>query len=271
MALSPEQLAAREGKITASFAPQLMAGDEPAIHNKWLELIGDPDWQPEDLGDKWAVQFGSFIEKFALDWHEQKYQHALTRRGEVATHPSRPYVAATLDAFREFDQCVIDCKGCGAWRPLDEIIAHYTPQMVVQKACAPANNAALLVVHGSAEPVELTIHIDAAYEAVVWQRIEQFWDCVQNLKPPVALAPVTPPEQWRTIDLVGQFAEHNWAPDIEVALIDWAANVDSAADFAGAVERIKKFLPEDVGKLTYKELTVSRNRARAVSIKRAKR
>ncbi|MBO0715732.1 MAG: hypothetical protein J2P55_00145, partial [Rhizobiales bacterium] len=60
--LTAEQRALRENKITASFLPALMTGDDAAIYNKWLELIGDPCWVPENFDNDWPVQFGSFIE-----------------------------------------------------------------------------------------------------------------------------------------------------------------------------------------------------------------
>lgn len=273
MGLTAAQLAAREGKITASFAPQLMAGDIPAIHNKWLELIGDPSWQPEDLSDNWPVQFGSFIEGFALDWHERRTQYALTRRGEVVQHPILPHVACTLDGFREFDQCAIDCKCVGHWRKLDEVLAFYQPQLILQRACVRSINCALLIVHGGAAPVEYSVTIDPDYEVMVWQRIDQFWRCVQLLIPPVEgmkLPPLTPPEQWRTIDLdqPDQLVAYNWAPDMKLQLGTWDATHDAAQRNETARDEIKKLLPEDAGKLSCGGLTVTRNRARAVSIKR---
>jgi predicted phage-related endonuclease len=270
--LTAAQLAAREGKITASFLPQLMAGsDEAAIHDKWLELIGDPDWKPQDFSDNWPVQFGQFIEEFALNWHERKTQRELTRRGEVVNHPTRPYVAATLDAFRPFDNCVLDCKGSGAWRPLDEIQAYYTPQLVVQRACVGAERAALVVVHGSAEPIELEIHIDPDYEAAVWERVDQFWQCVQDLRAPVALPTITPPDKWRAInlDLESDDSKANWAQAIKPHLEAFTQHYESAALYEEAKSEIKILLPEDCRKLTYQSVTITRARNRAVTIKRA--
>src|SRR6185312_16696207 len=130
MALSPEQMAARDGKITASFLPYLMAGDSDRIMREWMRLVEHPDYAPEDLSGAWPVQFGSYIETFALDWHERHTGCALTRRGEVVTHPRLPHVACTLDAWRAGDNAVIDCKALGAYRKLDEACAFYLPQMV---------------------------------------------------------------------------------------------------------------------------------------------
>ena len=157
--LSPEQLAARENKITASFLPALMAGNEQVILSKWRELIGDPTWVRDDLTDDWLPSFGSYVEPFALDWHQRKTGKALTRRGEVVTHPTRPYVAATLDAWREADNTVIDCKTINAHRALDDVVSYYVPQLICQRACVGADKAALLIVHGGTEPQEITVDL----------------------------------------------------------------------------------------------------------------
>src|SRR5262245_5529629 len=218
--LTADQLALRENKITASFAPPLMAGDEARIHNKFLELIGDPSWTPEDLTGEWVVQFGVWIEPFALDWHERRTKTELTRRGEVVTHPDRPYVCATLDAWREADRCCIDHKAINSFATIDSAVNFYLPQLIVQRGCTRADRAALLITHGGAEPQEVIVRIDADYEALVWQRIDQFQHCVETLTPPVKLPdivkPAPPPDQWRTIDLdkPDEINAHNWSSAI---------------------------------------------------------
>lgn len=270
--LTPVQRAAREGKITGSFLPSLMAGNEAGIYDKWLELIGDPAWVPEDLSENWPVQLGSHVEPLALDWCERKTQHALTRRGEVVTHPVREYVACTLDAYREHDDTVIDAKASGAFMSLDHIIAYYTPQMIVQRACVQCRNAALLIVHGGAEPAEYPVAIDPDYERALWQRVDQFWRCVQNLTPPVRLRTLSPPDQWRTINLDLDTADNraNWAAAIKPALETWNANHDSVESFEAARTEIKQLLPDDCRKLTWAGVVVTRARNRAITIKRAK-
>jgi hypothetical protein len=268
MPLSPQQLAQREGKITASFLPALMAGKNEEIYDEWLRLIGDPKWKPKDLSDNWPVQFGAFNEPFALDWHERKTGQPLIRRGEVVQHPTRPYVAATLDCYRAHDDCVIDCKCSGAWMTLDHIEGYYQPQLIVQRSCTSARNAALLVVHGSAEPVELAARIDPNYESLLWTRVEQFQYCVENLIPPVQLPPAPPPPPWRTIDLVSDSDLPNWAPDMIRHLTMWNETRDASKTNETAKEEIKTLLPDDVGRVRFGDLLIVRARNRAVTIKR---
>ena len=44
MALTAEQQKHREDKITASFLPYLMAGDEKKILTEWQRIVGDPNY-----------------------------------------------------------------------------------------------------------------------------------------------------------------------------------------------------------------------------------
>lgn len=263
MALTAAQHAAREGKIGASFLPKLMAGDPAVIMNEWRRLVGDPTWEPDDLSGSWPVQFGSYIETFALDWHERKTGRCIERRGESVVHPDRAYVGATLDGFRPADSTVIDCKAPGAYRNLDDVLAYYVPQMVVQRACVGASNAALLVVHGGAEPAEYPIDIPADYEAEVWTRIDQFWLCVETLTPPFAMTPVDAPvKPERTYDFTGrnEFA-------FEAAA--WLENYQAGKTAAAAEKALKSMVPADAAKCHGHGVIITRNRAGHLSLRSA--
>lgn len=269
MALTPAQLALRENKITASFLPALMKGDDAAIYNKWLELIGDPKWVPEDLSENWQVLVGEILEEPAIKWHERKTGQALTRRGEVVVHPRRPYFCCTLDCFREADQSVIDAKACGSFMDVDTIIKYYTPQLVGQKGCTTASRAAILLCHGFADPRELELEITPEYEALVWKRVDAFQQCVEHLTPPVPMPEVVPPEKWRTVNLdsAADFDAHNWSADMLLAFGDWLANKDAAKRFEESKETVKALLPADVGTVLGGGCVVKRDRRNAVTIR----
>ena len=46
-----------------------------------MRLVGDPRYEPVNLDDNWSAQFGSYIEPFALDWHQRTTGHPIVRRG----------------------------------------------------------------------------------------------------------------------------------------------------------------------------------------------
>lgn len=273
MALTALQMEARANRLTASFLPALMAGDEQKILNEWRRIVDDPAYEPEDLSDKWPVQFGSFIEPFALDWHQRRTGQALIRRGENVTHPDRPHVCCTLDAWRPSDRAVVDCKAIGQWRKLDDVIPYYVPQLVVQSGCLGAEKASLLIVHGGGEPVEHPVEWTPEYEAAVWQRADEFWRCVETLTPPVAMTPVAPPvppEQWRTVDLLERDGP-NWADDMRSHLTLWYATAAYAKNNAKATKAVKDLLPDDVGLVTWDGVKVSRAKNGAVTIRESDR
>lgn len=261
MALSKKQLAAREGKITASFVPALMAGNKDKIMSEWRKLVGDPTYVEEDLSMIWPVQFGSYIEKFALDWHAKKTHCKLTRRGEVVTHPKFPHVSCTLDAFNADTNTVIDVKAPGQWRKLDDIIQYYTPQMIVQRACVDAGQASLLIVHGGSEPVEYPVEFDSAYEHEVFNRIATFWQCVEEMTPPFDVEPSLAP--------VPAIIEYDFSTNNafcnEAGI--WLEHKAAAKSFNEAAANIKKAVPADGVKVTGGGITVSRNKAGSLTIK----
>jgi predicted phage-related endonuclease len=259
--LTNEQRARRAGKVTASFIPSLMAGDERRMLSEWQRLVGHPDFTEEDLSANWAVAFGCFIEPVALDWHERKTGHALTLRGDWVQHSDHPWLGATLDAWREHDSSVIDCKAPGAYRNLDEVRSYYCSQVIVQRACLNADRAALLIVHGGAEPVEYEATWPESYEAEVWQRIHWFWGRVETLQPPCAIPAVKGPvPAIRTVDMQGN---NSWAS----AAGEWLGHKAAAGRFNDSVKIIKSLLEPDVMKAFGHGISATRSRAGAVSIK----
>ncbi len=264
LGLSPAQHAARDGKITASFAPYLMAGNEERILNEWRRLVGDPGYVAPDFSDNWPVKFGQYIEPFALDWHQRKLGHALTERGASVVDPERPYVSCTLDAFDAPRSMVIDVKALGGHRKLDEAVTFYLPQLVVQRGCKSAARAALLVVHGGGEPVEIEAEIPVDYEAEVWRRIDQFWACCETLAQPIAMAPIAAPvPAIKEYDFTGNNA---WGEHAAT----WLEHRTAAKKFEGAVKGIKELIPADAKRAIGFGITAERNKAGSISIKEQK-
>jgi predicted phage-related endonuclease len=261
--LTAAQHAARDGKVGASFVPKLMTGDQAAILNEWRRLVGDPAYVPLDLDDVWPVQFGSFIEPFALDWHQRKTGRSITRRGESVVHPTFPHVACTLDGYVPADDTVIDCKAPGAHRKIDDVIALYTPQMIVQRRCVGADNAALLVVHGGAEPVEVPITWDQAYEAELWRRVDAFWQCVLDLRPPFSVPPAAPPVKAERI--YDMSTSNAWC-DIAAT---WLANAPAKKLAIMAEATLKELVPPDAAKCFGAGVAITRSRAGSLSLRAA--
>jgi hypothetical protein len=261
MALTPEQRAAKEGRIGASFVPYLMAGKQDRIMLEWAKLVGHHVYEDPDFSAMWNLRYGEIIEPLALDWHEKKTGHALIRRGEVVTHPRLPYVCATLDSYREIDSCVIDCKAWSSWQKIGYICSFLTPQIIVQKTCAQAEAGAILLVHGGTEPVEYPLSWDSSYEELVWCRIDEFWMAVQELIPPYEMPSIEAPvPAVKTYDMKSSNAFANCAAD-------WLEHKGAAKIFARAVDELKALVPADARRAVGHGITVSRSKSGALTIK----
>src|SRR4051794_4178493 len=94
--LTAAQQSKRDGHVTASFLPALIAGKGDRIVNEWRRLIGDPSYALEDTSDNWPMRLGDVLESFILDWHERKTGHRIIRRGHFIEHPDLPWLGCTL-------------------------------------------------------------------------------------------------------------------------------------------------------------------------------
>src|SRR5215831_17802243 len=259
MALTPVQLAAREGRMTASRVACLMTGDAVALLNLWRELVGDPKFVPDDLSNNWAVRLGEVTESLQLDWWERK-RNPVSRRGFVVEHDNG-WAACTLDGWSDVDCCPIECKHVGGFEKLETIISRYQPQMHWQMFVTGAAQCALSVIAGAAEPVVEFIPLDVAYSHELVQRAENFMDCVWALRPPVAVAPVAPPVK---AERIYDFARNNqWCAEAAT----WVLHHKNAKDFVAAEKALKALVPADAARVVGGGIECKRNRAGSLSLK----
>ncbi len=258
--LTPAQLAAREGKLTASRVACLMKGDAEAIMRLYRELIGEE--VPEDLSHVWPVRLGEATEQLNLDWYEQQ-GNPLSRRGEVVAHKKYDWAAATLDAWDETLGCPVECKHVGGREPLEVIIERYQPQMQWQMECTGATQCALSVIMGANAPVVEYIERDTDYSAEMVKRGQQFISCVRQRIEPVALPAVAAPiDASKVYDMAGSNA---WA----VHASEWLANKEGAEICKDAEKSLKAIVPADAKKCHGFNIQITRDRAGRLSLREA--
>jgi hypothetical protein len=260
MALTKEQLAKR-GEIGASDVPTIVNGTAEQLNAKWRQLTGLVE--PEDLSQNWAVQQGSYMEPFILDWHARKLGYALERRGEVLRHPVLDYLTCTLDCFDATRNAVIDSK-CTAWS-IDWARQFYTPQLLVQRQCADADLAIMLISVGGREPGSRD-QFDADYYRQVLERVSAFKLCMETMTEPSPLPQLVAPEKWRTIDLVTDETP-NWRDEMIGHLMMWDETRDAAKAHAVAADDAKKLVPMDVGKILCDNIIIKRNKKGFLAIR----
>jgi predicted phage-related endonuclease len=259
--LSPHQITARDGKLTASRVACLMTGDEKKITNLWRELVGDPEFEPDDLSNIWPVRLGEITETINLDWYELKTGRAVSRRGEVVIHPVADWAAATLDGFDKELPGPIECKHVSGREPLSKIIDRYQPQLQWQMMVTHTQQAILSIIEGCNEPLRETIPFDQVYSAELWRRAEAFMQCVWALTPPIPLAPASAPVvPTKAYDFTGR---NEWAANA----VAWIENIGAKKAVDKAEKELKAMVPGDAMHCSGHGIDIRRDRAGRLSIR----
>jgi hypothetical protein len=270
--LTPEQIAARKGKLTASRMASLMGRigetelqrSERAKKIDWLyrEFIGEP--VPEiDLRRNWPVRMGEATENLNLDWFSEKYGLPVTRRGEVVEHPFLNWAACTLDGWVVDGGAdyPLEAKFAMGREPVEVLIDRYQPQGQWQCCITGANEVCFSFIIGTSEPVVEYVDRDNAYIDSMIERGLHFMWCVENRVPPVLFDPAPLPVQaTQTYDMTGN---NEWAS----SAVEWIATHKFARMAKDAEATLKSLVPEDAEKVTGHGVRITRNRAGRLSLR----
>jgi len=259
--LSKEQLAAREGKLTASRIAVLMDGDPEKILDLWKELVGDPTWVAPDFSDNWPVQFGSATEAINLEWFAKKHG-SISRVGEVVTNQKLgPWFAATLDAWSDQHKCPVECKTVGGFEKLETVIQRYQPQMQFQMAMTGAAQCAISIIEGGREPRVEFIKQDGPYTAQMLMRAVEFMNHVHSMTPPVVLPPIAAPvKPTKSYDFSTNNSWCNLAHEFTVTKSE-------AQRHETAKKELKELVPADAQLVSGGGIKIERDRANRLQIK----
>ena len=270
MALTAEQLARRRYKVTASMLPILMNGDSDSILRLYREEMGELEREPAN----YAMELGSYVEPFILNYQESITGHPITKRGEVIDHPTVPEFCCTLDGYRSFDDAVIETKFLAPFRTREEFTAYYYPQVLAQMRVTGAARGILLAARGTSEPEEYDItpkpgDADAiAYEDAMWARVAEFRMCLRTFTPPFPMPRMVPPELWRTVDLTKEDPLPNWGHILLPTLELFEETREAAEIHERSGKEAKGFVPDDVSIVLTRSHRLSRNKKGTLAIRR---
>ena len=246
MALTPEQIKARAGKLTASRVGALVSGDKEKVLDVWKELVGDPSWIEPDFSDNWPVQLGEATEALNLRWYSKRTGNILTRQGDVVIHPDYDWAAATLDGYDDVLGCPVETKMVGGWEKTETIIQRYMPQLQWQCEVTQSKQCAISIIAGAAEPYIEYIKYDKDYADELMARAHRFMNHVWMMTPPVVIEKAVPVyvahDKMREINAYG----NNTFASMASQYID---NKKSAADFKEAEAKLKEMMPPDVRRM----------------------
>jgi hypothetical protein len=253
--LTPEQVAAREGKLTASRVGILMNGTAEAQTDLWREMIGDKE--PDDLSDAFPVQLGSWTEELNLNWIEREMGVEITRRGESIVDG---WMSCTLDGIATPPGCPVDAKHVNSFGKIEDAAHKYRAQMHWQMSLTGTKTSWLSVIRGNFAPEVVVVDWDQEYWVELYERALAFMACVNDLTPPHIFEPVVPPVAGKVVSMEGNNA---WSD----AAARWVKKKADAADFEKAAKQLKEATPDDATKAIGHGIEVNRAKNGSLRIK----
>lgn len=256
--LTPAQLEARKGKLTASRIACLVTGDLNRIHQLWLEMTGQAE--PENLDDLWHIQLGNCTESLHLDWL-QRANGPIIHRGELKVHLFADWAAATLDGWSDRHQCPVEVKHVNGFEKREVTVQRYQPQVQWQMEVSGADKCLFSLIAGTKEPFPIWIERDAIYAEELFKRGEQFMAHVRDRTPPVEMqTPIAAPESpFKTYSMDGNNA---WA----AAAADWLGTQGYARQHDDAAKDLKDLTPADAVRCQGYGVEVVRDRAKRLRV-----
>ena len=265
MTLSAADENYRIGKVTGSLVNILMnTTSEAALNKAFLVKTGQEPPPPTT----WAMKAGSHMESLILDELELRIGHAITRRGEIADHPTERDACVKFDGVCIPTKTVYEAKFLGPWRTREDFIPAYAAQVHLQMMCAGTRNGVLVVAQGTSDPVEHEILFDDDYAAEMMRRVAVFLECMRTLTPPFPMPPIIPKEKWRTVNL--DETETNWGAELKLHLDHYAATAEAASMHDMASSAAKTLIPDDVGKVLVGQWQITRDKRGFLSIRTRK-
>ena len=246
--------------IGGSDARTIMSLDEPALIRLWKEKRGEVE--PEDLSGNLVVQLGSATEALNRSWYERNAKREVTDVQRWVQHPVRRYMAATLDGFISDLDAVFEAKFMLPWSFSQEAAAEkHMAQLQHNMWVTNARSAALSIITGGGQWVEMTIPADALYQHFLVTAERRFWRCVQTGEAPTPYGVEPPRPRIEAVRVVDMSGSNSWA---EFAGL-FCATRSAFLDHERAKTELKALVPEDAREATGLGVRAKRSKSGAIS------
>lgn len=160
-------------------------------------------------------------------------------------------------------KAVFEAKHVSAFQKEDEILQRYFPQLQHNMRVCGLSKAYLSVFFGTQKHTVFEVDADPIYQGQLIATERNFWECVQNGTPPVAVKIDAPIEAVRRVDMTGN---NEWANHAHV----WISNQGYAKTFEASVKAIKELIELDVQEAFGHGIKASRSKSGAISIRKEK-
>ena len=259
-AQQPTQLPSRRHFIGGSDARIIMGPNEAALIRLWKEKRGE--LEPEDLSGNLIVQLGTATEALNRSWYERNTKRAITDVQRWVQHPVRRYMAATLDGFINDADAVFEAKFMLPWSFSQETAAEkHMAQLQHNMWVTNARSAALSIITGGGQWVEMTIPADALYQHFLVTAERRFWRCVQTGEKPTPYGVEPPRPRIEAVRLVDMSESNSWA---EFAGL-FCATRSAFLDHERAKAELKALVPDDAKEATGHGVRAKRSKSGAIS------
>jgi len=246
--------------IGGSDARIIMGDDEAALIRLWREKRSEIE--PEDLSRNLLVQLGLVTEELNRRWYESNTGQVLTDLQQQVRHPTRRWMAATLDGRVKATGAVFEAKFMLPWSFSEEAaVEKYMPQLQHNMWVVAARTAVLSVITGGGKWVEITTHADPLYQHLIVTAERKFWRCVESGEPPSLFGVETPKVRIEAVRVVDMSASNSWA---EFAGL-YRSTRPAFLDHERSKAELKALMPEDAKEATGHGIHAKRSKSGAIS------
>jgi hypothetical protein len=260
LGLASSAVAERRQGIGGSDANTILSGDGERLRELWLEKRGEAE--PPDLSDRLAVMLGCWTEAFNRQWFERLTGVSVIDSGKRLSCSRHKWRHCTLDGFIEAGPAVWEAKHTNGFATSAEVTARYMPQLQHIMAIAGVERGFLSIIFGNHKFEIIEIASDWLYQLELLEAEEQFWDCVQTGREPVAAGPPAPPRPVGTRELCLE-GNNAWG----AAAADWLHNREAAKVHAIAAKTLKALVGEDVARAFGHGIEAKRSKSGAITIR----
>lgn len=249
----------RRSFIGGSDARIIMGPDEDRLIRLWREKRGEIE--PEDLSDNLAVQLGSATEALNRAWYERQTGRRIGHVQERVRHRVHRWMGATLDGMVEELQAVFEAKFM-LWS-FSELAAaqKHMAQLQHNMWVTGTRVAALSILTGGGQWVELTLPADALYQHLLLTAEKAFWRCVQSGETPCLFGVETPRPMVAAARIVDMSASNAWG---DLAGL-FSSTRMAFLDHERAKGELKKLMPPDAKEAFGHGVRAKRSKSGAVS------
>ena len=193
MNLTAEDRELRQFSIGGSDATIIASGDKEAIDRLWMEKRGMDVPRETSL----PMEMGTFTEEFNRRWFTQETGRFVVRIGERQRHPQISWLTATIDGMAIEsepytnddaaikDMAVFEAKHVNPFNfNLDDVVAHYMPQLQHNCFVVGASKAVLSILIGTMNWRCQWVDFDPLYHGELLAAERAFWRSVQDGTPP---------------------------------------------------------------------------------------